>query len=225
LPKVGRSLKIQRLIAMNLPLPARSTSAALLLAAIAVSIALSARADVLELINGDRYQGTLIGMDRTNVEFQSEIQGRVKLPRDKVARVTLHEVAARPVAATNAPGQSLILDGTNVVAGPGVPAGSADAIAQKMRQDGVDPKIVNQVRDQVLGRSSPEAAAKFDELFGGFMSGKLSVGDIRAEAQNSINQIKAAKQDLGEDTGGLLDGYLTILEKFVAETSTNEPPH
>ena len=112
-----------------------------------------------------------------------------------------------------------------MVQSPWVPADPADAVAQKMRQDGVDPKIVNQVRDQVLGRSSPEAAAKFDELFGGFMSGKLSVGDIRAEAQNSINQIKAAQQDLGDDAGGMLDGYLAILEKFVAETSTNAPPH
>lgn len=212
---------------MKLPLRSRKTTPALLLAALAVSLALSARADVLELVNGDRYQGTLIGMDRTNVVFDSEIQGRVKLPRDKVARVTLHEVAARPATSTNPPatGPSLILNGTNVVQSPWMPANPADAVAQKMRQDGVDPKIVNQVRDQVLGRSSPEAAAKFDESFGGFMSGKLSVGDIRAEAQNSINQIKAAKQDLGDDAGGMLDGYLAILEKFVAETSTNAPPH
>ena len=92
---------------MKLPLHSRKTTPALLLAALAVSLALSARADVLELVNGDRYQGTLIGMDRTNVVFDSEIQGRVKLPRDKVARVTLHEVAARPAASTNPPPPAL----------------------------------------------------------------------------------------------------------------------
>ena len=193
------------------------------LAALALAIGASARADVLELVNGDRYQGTVIAMDRTNVEFQSEVQGRVKLPRDKVARVILHEVAAPPVARTNAPGPSLILDGTNVISAGGVPANTSDAVAQKMRQEGIDPKIVSQVQEEIFGRSNPQAAAKFDELFGGYMSGKLSVGDIRAQAQNSINEIKAVKQDLGEDAGGLLDGYLVILEKFVAETSTNAP--
>ncbi|HZQ48564.1 MAG TPA: hypothetical protein VFC07_16220, partial [Verrucomicrobiae bacterium] len=76
-------------------------------------------------------------------------------------------------------------------------------------------------------KASPEAAQKFNDTMDGLISGKLSIQDIRVQAQNSIGQIKAARQELGDDAGGMLDGYLAILEKFVQETGPspgNSPP-
>ena len=200
----------------------------------AAAIALPARADVLELVNGDQFRGTVLSMTGSNVVFQSESLGRVTLPRDKIARVTFREPAvANPVAKpaaivpTNAPvrvtGPSLIMEGTNHV-GPAPAPGSAEAVLQQMRQNGLDPKLVSQVQQQVFGQANPEAAQKFDDLMGGLMSGAISIPDLRAQAQTSIQQIQDAKQELGPDIGGMFDGYLAILQNFVAETDTNSSP-
>jgi len=190
---------------------------------LAVSLAAAAvRADILELVNGDSYRGVILSMNRTNVEFQSEIQGRVLLPREKVARITFREpMVKKPVAET---GQSvvppLIIRGTNVA--HAVPS---SAVVGQMRQQGVDPKIVEQVQEQVFGKGSPEAAQKFNELMGGLTSGTLNIQDIRAQAQTAIATIRETKKELGPEAGDMLDGYLSILEKFVREsaTDTNNP--
>jgi hypothetical protein len=226
---------------MNCPPPVRTTTIYLLLA---VVTAVSARADSLELVNGDHFRGTVISMTQSNVEFQSELLGHITLPRNKVAHISLGETPI-PKPATNsaAPhiGPSLILQGTpNPERGPFVrdttapslalqgtqnPGSAAapqgDAVLQQMREQGIDPALVSQVQQQVFGQGNPVASQKFNELMGGLMSGSLSVGDIRAQAQDSIKQIKEAKQQLGPDAGDLFDGYLAILESFVAETATN----
>ena len=75
-------------------------------------------------------------------------------------------------------------------------------------------------RKRSWSKSSPEAAQKFNELLGGLTSGSLSITDIRAQAQNSIKEIKEAKKELGKDADGMLDGYLDILQKFVQETDS-----
>ena len=204
---------------------------------LAAAAALTARADSLEMTNGDHYEGTVLGMNQSNILFQSDVLGRVTLSRAKVGRITLHEVAApkpaapsvvtavaptAPSASAPAMGQSLILYGTNRAA-VSVPAGQADVIVQQMRQQGIDPKIASQVQEQILGQGSPEATAKYNELMGGFLSGSLSIQDIRAQALDSIKEIQDLKKDAGDDTGGMLDGYLAILENFVQETATNSP--
>ena len=201
---------------------------ALVLAALAVSGALPLKADLIELINGDHYRGTVVGMDSNNIEFLSEIQGRVHLPRNKVAQITFHEVIARPVARTNAPpatAPSIILSGANnhnaaassgaAIVGPA----SAEAVVQQMRQQGVQPQLINQVQEQIFGKASPEASQKFEEIMSGLMSGRISVQDLRVQAQNAIQQARDAKKDLGGDAGEMLDGYIGILEKFVAESA------
>ncbi len=197
----------------------------LILAALAGPVALSVKADLLELTNGDHYRGVVISMTQSNLEFQSEIQGRVKLPRDKVAKITLHESAvSKPVAATPpSTAAPLILSGPS---NPTTPASQADAVIKQMRDQGVDSKLINQVQEQIFGKASPEAAQKFNETMDGLISGKLNIQDIRAQAQSSIAQIKTARQELGGDAGEMLDGYLAILEKFVQETgsSTSSSP-
>ncbi len=184
--------------------------------------AMPARADVLELVNGDHYRGTIVSVNQSNVEFQSDILGRITLPRDKVAGMAFRDAAIpQPATATNAAGPSLIMQGTNRL-GPASAAAPGDAVLRQMRQEGVDPKLVNQVQEQVFGQGDPAAAQKFNELMGGLMTGSLSIADIRAQAQESIQQIKDAKQELGPDVGDMFDGYLAILENFVAESATND---
>jgi hypothetical protein len=205
---------------MNCPHPVRITAICLLLAVTVVS---SAKADSLELANGDRYQGKVVSVTQSNVEFQSEVLGRITLPRDKVAHINLGETPVpKPVtnSATPPVGPSLILQGRQNLS-PATAPSQTDAALQQMRQDGMDPKLVSQVQEQVFGQGNPVAAQKFNELMGGLMSGSLSVGDIRVQAQESIKQIKDAKQQLGPDVGDMFDGYLAILENFVAETATN----
>jgi hypothetical protein len=207
----------------------------LVLAALALSAALPLKADLIELTNGDHYRGKVIGMDSNNIDFVSEIQGRVHLPRNKVAQITFHEVTARPVASTNtAPvaatpvaAAPLILYGPNSLyatnspaAGAPAPAGSATAeeVVQQMRQQGVQPQLINQVQEQIFGKASPEASQKFEEIMNGLVSGQISVQDLRVQAQSAIKQARDAKKELGGDAGEMLDGYIGILEKFVAES-------
>jgi hypothetical protein len=206
-----------------------SLQKAALLLSLAASGA-SARADSLDLVNGDHYQGTVVSVTRSNVVFQSDVLGSLSLPRNKVAQINLGAatIPVVPKPATNSPASnapvaatSLILQGPhNAGSAPGsVPQG--DAVLQQMRQQGVDPDLVNAVQQQVFGQGNPAASAKFNELMGGLMSGKISVSDIRAQAQDSIQQIKDAKQQLGPEIGDSLDGYLAILQSFVNETATN----
>lgn len=181
---------------------------------------LAASADVLELTNGDHYSGTIILVTRTNVEFQSEIQGLLKLPRDKVAVMTLQNPSApKPRATVVQP--ALPAPASVQSNSPGLLAGQENAMVEQMRRQGVDPKIVSQVQEQILGKSSPEAAQKFNEMLSGFMSGKISVDDIRSQARSAVQDIQSAKKELGGDAGEMLDGYLIILQQFLRET---DPP-
>jgi hypothetical protein len=213
-------------ILMTSPLPFKNkhiVSPGRLLAALALLMSIPAKADLLELTNGDHYRGTVISMTLTSLEFQSEIQGRVKLPRDKVAQITFHEsMVPKPTVTVTPPSSAapLLLSGTGTA-----PSSQADAVVKQMRRQGIDPKLINQVQEQIFGKASPEAAQKFNETMDGLISGKLSIQDIRVQAQNSIGQIRAARKELGDDAGDMLDGYLAILEKFVAETgpSTSAP--
>jgi hypothetical protein len=184
-----------------------------------------ARADLLELVNGDHYSGTVVGMDATNVEFRSEIQGVVKISRDKIASINLHPSA---ILNAGAPGAVISQLGTPTapIRKPALPAAAASAAAvQQLRQQGANPELMNQIQQQVFGQSSPEATKMFNDMVAGLASGSVSVDDIRAQARNAIHEIAAAKKDLGgdADTTGLLDGYAAILQKFVDEAPAPAP--
>ena len=134
----------------------------------ALLTAAPARADLLELTNGDHYSGTVIALTKTNLEFQSEVQGVVKIPRDKVARITLHESASKPVANVTVTPQSA----TPASSAATKPVGQTDAVVQQLReQGGVAPQMMNQIQEQLLGKSSPEASRMFNEMVSGLMSG------------------------------------------------------
>jgi hypothetical protein len=162
--------------------------------------------------------------------MQNDVLGTVKVPRSKVARITLGDVTNTvPTAVATA----------NAFARPLVPLFKANSnVVQQVEQqyprsirvtNSNDSNVVQQIEQQYLADASPEAKAKFNELASGLMTGRLGVNDIRAQAKTAADQLRKFKAELGSDAGEELDGYLAILESFLnetkssAETTPNKP--
>ena len=179
------------------------------------------RADQVEMQNGDRYAGHVLSLNTNTVVLQSDVLGTLRLPRAKVAVITLGSMPANSPALpalTNAPGLALSTARTNK------PPKLSPAFAQL----GASTNLIQQVQKQFLSGAGPEANNKFNELLGGLMSGKLSLDDIRAEAKTAADQLRALKREGGEETGFATDAYLAILDHFLKETApsgsaTNTP--
>jgi hypothetical protein len=163
--------------------------------------------------NGDQYLGEVVSLGTNTLVLKSDVLGTVQLPREKVALITFGSGTAtqiQPVASTtNKPASAASVPLTN---------GMVD-LSASLRQLGANTNFIQQVQAQFLGGAGAEANAKFNEMVGGLMSGKLNVNDIRAEAKSAADQLKQLKGDLGEDGGWALDGYLAILESFLQETA------
>ena len=164
--------------------------------------------------NGDRYLGSVVAMTSEVLVLRSEVLGTVTLPRNKVAQISL---GASPVAGslrgllqTNLPTHPPVAT-TNTLPKLQLPASSKLSASTN---------VLQQVQEQLLTDATPEARSKFRELAGGYLTGKVTVGDIRAEARSAVAQLKALKAELGEDGDTSLDGYLTILEGFLNETKS-----
>ncbi|MCX6925786.1 MAG: hypothetical protein NT154_21645 [Verrucomicrobia bacterium] len=171
------------------------------------------QADQVELHNGDRYLGHVLSLNTNTVVLQSEVLGTLRLPRSKVAVITLG-----PIQATTSPALSL---STNSPVRPPsiVPAKAATNISPAFRQLGANTNLIQQVQKQFLSGAGPDANNKFNELLSGLMSGKLSVDDIRAEAKSAADQLRALQRESGEDAGLATGAYLSILDHFLKETA------
>jgi len=186
----------------------------LFLCACLVSVA-RLRADQVELQNGDRYVGKVLSLTTNQLILQSDVLGTIKLPRERVAVVTLGNVVPTSVArATNLQHE-----------GRANPAGSltnSNDLTAAFRQLGTNNSLIQQVQKQFLSDASPEAVNKYNELLGGLMSGKVSMDDLRAQAKTAADQLRSMKGEMGDQTG-ILDSYLSILDKFVNETTPTTP--
>jgi len=178
------------------------------------------RADTVEMQNGDRYNGKILSVDTNTVVIQNDVLGTVRLPRDKMANLIVN-ADARTNGVVAAPATPRQLS---------APTNPVIDLSSALRQLGANTNFIQQVQSQMLSSAGPEANKKFNELVGGMMSGKITVNDIRAEANSAVKQLKELKRDLGEGAGDDLDGYLAILEGFLRETTpeskgaTNAPP-
>ena len=175
-------------------------------------------ADLVEMQNGDRYAGKVLSMSATAVILESEILGKISVPRAKVASVafgtnTVTPVAVTPVAraaaATNRPTAAplIVIGKTNV------------DLSAALRHPGTDTNFIQQIRKQMLA-GSPEAGEKYDELVGGLLSGQINLNDLRREAQSSADQLRELKREAGPDVGDSLDGYLEVLDGFLKEAAS-----
>jgi len=171
------------------------------------------RADQVEMQNGDRYAGHVLSLNTNTVVLQSEVLGTLRLPRSKVAVITLGRTpAANSLAVpalTNAPVRGTTTAWTN----------SPARLSPALSQLGVSTNLIEQVQKQFLSGAGPEATGKFNELLGGLMSGKLTVEDIRAEAKTAAEQLRALQGEGGAEAGLMTDGYLAILDHFLKETA------
>lgn len=182
-------------------------------AGLLVISAVSARADQVEMQNGDRYLGKVLSLNADTLFLQSPVLGTVRLPRSKVALITFGQTVTTNQTATPASTNSLLaapaLNGTN---------GTSD-LSAVLKQLSANSNVLQQVQSQFLAGAGPEANNKFNQLLGGLMNGTLDLNGLRAEARSAADQLRAAKKDLGEDAGGMLDTYLSVLENFLQETA------
>jgi hypothetical protein len=173
--------------------------------------------DQVEMQNGDRYVGQVLSLNTNAVVLQSTVLGTVRLPRSKVAVITLG-----PVPATNSPALPLSAN-AQPLAPSATPAIAATNLSPALHGLSMSTNLIQQVQAQFLSGAGPEANAKFNELLGGLMSGKLSADDIRAEAKAAADQLRALQKESGEDTGFATSAYLAILDHFLKETAPSGP--
>jgi uncharacterized protein len=184
--------------------------------------AASLEADQVEMQNGDRYVGYVLSLNSNTVVLQSEVLGTQRLPRSKVAIITL---GPSSVANSPAPPSSTNFLGHPLTATPGRATTNASPALAGMS---ISTNLIQQVQKQFLSGAGPEATDKFNELLGGFMSGKISVEDIRAQAKSAADQLRALKREGGNEMGLMTDAYLAILDHFLKDTApsgstTNAP--
>ena len=171
------------------------------------------RGDSVELVNGDRYSGTVLSVNLTNVTLQSEVQGEVRLSRAKVARITFRDIVA---TAPTLPSQPL--SATSKAPSAAKPGD----LALQLTEKSADTNTIAELQKKVLSEAGPEAARQFNEMMRGLMGGSLKVGDLRKRAQETIDQVEAAKEDLGPEVSEVLEGYLKILRGFTQEAEAGE---
>jgi len=182
------------------------------------SAGISLRADQVEMQNGDRYHGKVLSVSTDTVVLESDVLGKINVPRKNVASLAFGANttpaktpvnAARISASTNPP----------VATAMTVPANTNTDLSAAFRNLGANTNFVRQIREQMLA-DSPAAAAKYDETVSGLMSGKLNLNDLRREAKSSADQLRVLKQDLGPEVGDSLDMYLQVLDSFLKDSAT-----
>ncbi len=176
------------------------------------------RADLVEMQNGDRYAGKVLSMSADTVVLDSEVLGKINVPRKRVATLMVGTNAVMPKVAANiivrAPGS------TNFsAAAPAAALANTNVdLSAALRRLGGNTNFVAQIRQQMLA-GSPEAASKYDELVNGLMSGQLNLNDLRNQARSYADQLREMKRDLGPEAGDSIDAYLSVLDNFLKETA------
>lgn len=179
--------------------------------AICCFIAASLSADQVLMQNGDRYNGKILSVSTNAVVLQSDVLGSVTFSRDKVASMGFGSVVA--TNPTPPKPQPIILSG--------VRASSTNAaiVAAQLHQLGAQTNLVQQVQSQFLTAASPEANAKFNQMLTDLTTGKMTMADLRTQAKDAADQLRALEKESGDDDTGTMDMYLSILDNFLNETT------
>jgi hypothetical protein len=181
--------------------------------------ALGAKADQVEMVNGDRYVGRVLSLSADNLTLQSDVLGTLRLPRSRISTIALDPRVTG--SGTNLARPMPLLQRSNnltkISAGGSTNAAAEFSVA--MRQLGSNSNVVKQVQEQLLTGAGPEAQAKFNDLLGGLLSGKIDLTQLRAEAKSTLDQARQVRGDMGEE-GAMIESYLAILDGFLKETQT-----
>jgi hypothetical protein len=115
----------------------------------------------------------------------------------------LHKVAGITFGSVQATNSIALPSGTNgaLPKRATVLTNAASAGSPVLKGMTVPTNLLQQVQQQFLSDAGPEANAKFNELLGGLLTGKLSVGDIRAQAKTAADQLRALQRESGEEGG------------------------
>ena len=187
-----------------------------------LAVAPHLRADQVEMQNGDRYVGQVLSLNADTLFLKSEVLGTVRLPRARIASISLGPGATAKLplarAVTNRVAKAAVPDATN----------APSELDARLRQIAGHTNLLQQVQAQLLGGAGPEANDKFSQMIAGLASGKITAMDLRREAQSAADQLRAARKDLGDEGGFMVDSYLSVLDGFLKETSllgatTNAP--
>jgi len=195
--------------AMNTKLLSVSSGIALLFAA-----AFWLRADEVNMQNGDRYFGHVVSVSADTVVLNSDVLGKINVPRKNVASLAFGTNTVAPVSVT-----------TNLpkVAAPTGTVNTNLDFSTALQNPGLGANSIRQIREQMLA-GSPEAAGKFDAMVNGLLTGSMSMDDLRREAKSSADQLRALKRDLGPEAADSLDSYLEVLDGFLKEFETTAAP-
>ncbi|HTY88012.1 MAG TPA: hypothetical protein VMB80_11145 [Candidatus Acidoferrum sp.] len=181
------------------------------------------RADQVVMQNGDKYVGTVLSLTTNLLVLQNENLGNITLPRSKINAIVLGTGAA-----ANHP---LPAGGSNVNPRPAAsPASNAVAdLPAALRSLRSQTNLIQQVQSHIIGSAGPEATDKFNELLDGLSTGKITLDDLRAQAQSVTDQLRELKRDLGPEVSGELESYLAVLDNFLKDTAppraaTNSSP-
>lgn len=153
-------------------------------------------ADLIECDNGDRYNGKVLAMDEKQVTLQSDITGKIVIPRSRITSISFRDQSStagvRP--ATNSFRPGAIAFNTNAI---------------------------QKIQNEYLATATPEANQMFNEMVQGLMNGQLNMADLRGKAQETLAELRKLQAELGDDeTAGLLDSYGAILESFLQQPAT-----
>jgi hypothetical protein len=177
------------------------------LVATMVAVGSASRADVVEMVNGDHYSGTVISVTMTNLVLRSSVQGLITLPREKLASIRFGELAPKAASSALSPSAVSKLP----------PAAGVMALAQRLVGTSGDTNQTNRTAEQLLENAGPEASQRYNQMVRGLLTGSLSVAELRKQAQQTISEAEKAKEELGPEAGDILDGYLSILRQFLQE--------
>src|ERR1051325_1070057 len=185
-----------------------------------VSFAFQLSADQLDMQNGDRYFGKILSMSADTVVLESDVLGKVNVPRKKVTNISLGANGALLKVTTN---QALVAPLPAQPATPTAVQTNLD-LSASLGSLGANTNFIGQIREQMLATATPETQQKYDEMVAGLMSGKLNMNDLRRQAKSSADQLRAMKKELGPEAGDSLDVYLEILDNFLKESAISEKP-
>lgn len=180
--------------------------------------AISLQADSVVMQNGDRYNGKLLSVTSSNVFFQSDVLGTVKLSRSQVVSLAFGTNASvnsfsAAASTTNAP----------------VKSNATDELSATLRQLGAYTNLIQKVQSQFLAAAGPEANEKFSQMLNDLTTGKMTIADLRAQAKAVADQLRSLQSEAGEDASGTADLYLSLLDRFLGDTgpagktTTNSP--
>jgi len=174
------------------------------------------RADEVDMQNGDRYSGKVLSVSADTVVLDSEMLGKINVPRKKVANLTFGSNAAAPKTTANAAPASVSTNPPMLkLTAPSL--GTNVDLSAAFSNLGTNTNFVGQIRQQMLV-GNPDAASNYDAMISGLMSGAMSMDDLRRQAQSAADQLREMKREAGAQADPSFDAYLEVLDNFLKET-------